>query len=129
MRDSLSLSVGLFSNEALGTKYVFLPPGSFVSRLQTMQATCCNPVFADSVTSCRTYPIVGFARQALSNLSFSFSGQTGESNNGDYQECGMSSMFMLEEPQCLTSCPESQLPSVSRDCAVLRYKEKRKLRK
>ncbi|CAA2987967.1 zinc finger protein CONSTANS-LIKE 10-like isoform X1 [Olea europaea var. sylvestris] len=93
------------------------------------KATCCNPVFADSVTSCRTYPIVGFARQAQSNLSFSFSGQTGESNNGDYQECGMSSMFMLEEPQCLTSCPESQLPSVSRDCAVLRYKEKRKLRK
>lgn len=93
------------------------------------KAACSNPVFADSVTSCRTDPNNGFPRQAQSNLSFSFSGQTGENSTGDYQECGMSSMFMLGEPQCLISCPESQLPSASRDSAVLRYMEKKKLRK
>lgn len=93
-----------------------------------MQPACSNAASADSVMSTKTEPIVRFtARQGHSNLSFS--GLTGESSGGDYQDCGASSMLLMGEPPWLPSCPEGSLQSVSRSNAVMRYKEKKKTRK
>ncbi|KAL2473561.1 Zinc finger protein CONSTANS-LIKE 10 [Forsythia ovata] len=121
--------------ESLGTPQQFFDDGlDSLFEIPTLcgaeinKAACSKPAFADSVSSCTTDQDIGFPKQAQSNRSFSFSGPTGESSMGDYQECGMTSMFTLGETQCLISCPESQLPSASRDSAVLRYREKKKLR-
>ncbi|MBA0822262.1 hypothetical protein Goarm_019073 [Gossypium armourianum] len=60
--------------------------------------------------------------------SFSFSGLTGESSGGDYQDCGASSMLLMgEAPWCLPS--EGPFSSATRSDAVMRYKEKKKTRK
>ncbi|KAF3331382.1 CCT motif family protein [Carex littledalei] len=72
-------------------------------------------------------------RQARSSLSLSFSGLTGESSAGDYQDCGVSSPLLMGEPPWFASNgggPDTcSLASVSRDCALNRYKEKKKKRK
>lgn len=72
-------------------------------------------------------------RQARSSLSLSFSGLTGESSAGDYQDCGVSSPLLMGEPPWFVSNgggPDTcSLASVSRDCALNRYKEKKKKRK
>lgn len=69
-------------------------------------------------------------RKAHSNISLSFSGLTGDSSGGDYQDCVVSSMLLMGEPQCFVAGPESSsLPIVTRDSAVMRYKEKKKARK
>lgn len=89
---------------------------------------CSNPASADSLMSCKTEPNACYTKQAHSNLSFS--GITGESSAGDYQDCGASSMLLMgEPPPWCTPCPESSNPSTSRSNAVLRYKEKKKTRK
>ncbi|XP_057507275.1 zinc finger protein CONSTANS-LIKE 10-like [Actinidia eriantha] len=88
-----------------------------------MQPACSNAASADSMMSSKTDPNLCFGRQAHSNLSFS--GLTGESNGGDYQDCGASSMLLMGEPPCA----ESSMPSTSRSSAVMRYKEKKKTRK
>lgn len=71
--------------------------------------------------------------QARSSLSLSFSGLTGESSAGDYQDCGVSSMLLMGEPPWFASSgggPDTaSLASVSRDSALNRYKEKKKKRK
>ena len=91
-----------------------------------MQPACSNAVSADSMLSTKTEPIPCFsARQAQSNLSFS--GITGESSAGDYQDCGASTLLMGEPPWC--PCPENSLQSANRSNAVIRYKEKKKARK
>ncbi|XP_072980793.1 zinc finger protein CONSTANS-LIKE 10-like [Typha angustifolia] len=70
------------------------------------------------------------ARQARSSLSLSFSGLTGESSAGDYQDCGVSSVLLIGEPSCYPAGPDgSSFPGASRDSAVMRYKEKKKTRK
>ncbi|KAK4716472.1 hypothetical protein R3W88_014810 [Solanum pinnatisectum] len=100
--------------------------GSSIRRVMTMLPACSNAESADSLMSCKTEPTVYFARQA-SILSFSNLG--GESNAGDYQECGASTMLLMGEPPWCHPCPESSLASSSRSDAVLRYKEKKKTRK
>lgn len=100
--------------------------GSSIRRVMTMQPACSNAESADSLVSCKTEPSICFARQA-SILSFSNLG--GESNAGDYQECGASTMLLMGEPPWYHPFPETSLPSTSRSNAVLRYKEKKKIRK
>ncbi|PSS06477.1 Zinc finger protein like [Actinidia chinensis var. chinensis] len=92
-----------------------------------MQPACSNAASADSMMSSKTDPNLCFGRQAHSNLSFS--GLTGESNGGDFQDCGASSMLLMGEPPWGPPCAESSLPSTSRSSAVMRYKEKKKTRK
>ncbi|KAL5581676.1 hypothetical protein UlMin_014118 [Ulmus minor] len=87
-----------------------------------------NAASADSAMSAKTEPIVCFpAKQSQSTLSFS--GVTGDSNAADYQDCGASSMLLMGEPPWCPPCHESSLQSSNRDNAVMRYKEKKKIRK
>ncbi|CAN1236199.1 Zinc finger protein CONSTANS-LIKE 9 [Linum grandiflorum] len=82
---------------------------------------------ADSIMSTKTEPAVCLtARQLHSNLSFS--GVTGESSGGEYQDCGVSPMLLMGEPPWGSSCAEGS-PSANRSNAVMRYKEKKKTRK
>jgi hypothetical protein len=73
------------------------------------------------------------SRQARLSLSLSFSGLTGESSAGKYQDCGVSSMLLMGEPPWFTSngggTDTTSLASVNRDSALHRYKEKKKKRK
>lgn len=92
-----------------------------------MQPACSNAASADSVMSCKTEPNLCFTRQAHSSLSFS--GLTGENGAGDFQDCGISSMPIAEDPPWYPPGPESSMPSTSRSDAVMRYKEKKKARK
>ncbi|KAF5771846.1 putative transcription factor C2C2-CO-like family [Helianthus annuus] len=85
-----------------------------------VQPTCSNAASVDSIRSCKTEPNLCYGNP-LSNISFS--SLTGESNAGDYQDCGAS--FMGEPPPA----HDSATPSGSRNDAVLRYKEKKKTRK
>ncbi|XP_047307312.1 zinc finger protein CONSTANS-LIKE 9-like [Impatiens glandulifera] len=92
------------------------------------QPASSNAASADSILSSKTEPNLCFFRRAHSNLSFS--GITGESSVGDYQDCGASSaLISMGEQSWYPQCPESSMPSSSRTNAVLRYKEKRKARK
>lgn len=91
-----------------------------------MQPACSN-VSADSVISCKTEPNLCFARQTNSNLSFS--GVTGESSAGDYQDYGVSSIPTTGEPPWYPPGPETSWSSTTRTDAVMRYKEKKKARK
>ncbi|KAK7304870.1 hypothetical protein VNO77_42762 [Canavalia gladiata] len=102
--------------------------GSSVGLVNATQPACSNAASADSILSTKTEPILCFAgRQAQSKLSFS--GVTGESSAGDYQDCGASSMLLMGEPPWFTPCPENSLQSANRSNAVMRYKEKKKTRK
>lgn len=101
--------------------------GSLVGLENVVKPTDSNAASADSIRSCKTEPSGCFARQ-ISNLSFS--GVTGESSAGDYQDCCASSMLLIGEQQ--PWCPqgsESSLASDIRNSAVQRYKEKKKTRK
>lgn len=89
------------------------------------QPTGSNAASADSIMSCKTEPNACFARQT-SNLSFS--GLTGDSSNGEYQDCGASPMLVMGEPPPWCT-PESSLASSTRSSAVQRYKDKKKTRK
>ncbi|OMP05446.1 hypothetical protein CCACVL1_01900 [Corchorus capsularis] len=73
----------------------------------------------------KTDSILCFTRH--SNLSFS--GLTGESSAGDYQDCGASSMLLMGEPPWCPPCTDNSFPSATRNDAVMRYKEKKKTRK
>ena len=101
--------------------------GSSVGQVNAMQPACSNAASADSILSTKTEPILCFTgRQAQSNLSFS--GVTGDSSAGDYQDCGASSMLLMGEPPWFAPCPENSLQSANRSNAVMRYKEKKKTR-
>ncbi|PIN11515.1 hypothetical protein CDL12_15884 [Handroanthus impetiginosus] len=127
----------LFGNDGIdgifGTKDVSNLQGGYANEalsiggLNVMQSACSNAASADSVMSCKTDPNLCFARQAPSGLSFS--GLTGESSVGDYQDCGASSIPIVGEPPWYPPGPESSMPSTSRSDAVMRYKEKKKSRK
>ncbi|KAE8685273.1 Zinc finger protein CONSTANS-LIKE 9 [Hibiscus syriacus] len=93
-----------------------------------IQPAFSNAASADSMLSSKTDSILYFtARQDHS--SFSFSGHTGESNGGDYQDCGASSMLLMGQPSWCPPSAEGSFPSASRSDAVMRYKEKKKTRK
>ncbi|KAM0017171.1 putative transcription factor C2C2-CO-like family [Helianthus debilis subsp. tardiflorus] len=82
----------------------------------TVQPECSNAASMDSLMSCKTEPSPCYAYQQ-SNISFS--SLTGESSGGEYQDCGASSVAPIGEPPWCTT----------RSDAVLRYKEKKKMRK
>ncbi|CAN1345316.1 Zinc finger protein CONSTANS-LIKE 10 [Linum perenne] len=111
-----------------GTKDMSIA-GSSAGRMNSMQQqqpTCSNAASADSIMSTKTEPAVCItARQLHSNLSFS--GVTGESSGGEYQDCGVSPMLLMGEPPW-GPCAEGS-PSANRSNAVMRYKEKKKTRK
>ncbi|KAI3828126.1 hypothetical protein L1987_02223 [Smallanthus sonchifolius] len=87
-----------------------------------VQPACSNAASGDSVRSCKTEP-------NLCYWNISFSSLTGESNGGDYQDCGATSMPLMGEPPWHTPAHDSTTPSGIRNDAVLRYKEKKKTRK
>lgn len=91
-----------------------------------MQPACSNAASADSIISSKTEPNLCFTKPANSGISFS--GLTGETNAGDYQDCGVSSMAIVGDPPWYPPGPESSVPSTSRTDAVMRYKEKKKSR-
>ncbi|KAL8152236.1 hypothetical protein V2J09_009996 [Rumex salicifolius] len=100
--------------------------GSSVGVLNAIQPACSNAASGDSIMSTKTDPIGFGARQTNSGISFS--GLTGEeSRGGDYQDCDASSMLLFGDPPW--SIPESPNPSANRTNAVMRYKEKKKMRK
>ncbi|KAH6824204.1 hypothetical protein C2S53_011715 [Perilla frutescens var. hirtella] len=94
--------------------------------VNVMHPACSNAASADSVVSCKTEPNLCFTRQAQSGLSFS--GLTGETSAGDYQDCGISSTPIVGDPPWYPQGPESSMPSTIRTNAVMRYKEKKKAR-
>lgn len=101
--------------------------------MKSLHAGCSNAVSVNSVMS---NPVAKAdssmsvpARKAHSSLSVSFSGLTGESSAGDYQECGASSMLIVGESQWFAADPESSIKAANRGDAVMRYKEKKKIRK
>ncbi|KAF2284741.1 hypothetical protein GH714_029967 [Hevea brasiliensis] len=102
--------------------------GLSVGLVNAMQPAYSYAASADSMRSAKTEPVLCFTtRQGHSSLSFS--GLTGESSVGDYQDCGASSMLLMGEPPWCPPCPESSCPSANRSNAVMRYKEKKKTRK
>ncbi|XP_030546489.1 zinc finger protein CONSTANS-LIKE 9 [Rhodamnia argentea] len=103
-----------------------LAEGSSVGRPSATQPAC-SVASGDSIMSSKTEPILCFtSKQAHSGISFS--GLTGESSAGDYQDCGASSMLLMGEPPWCPPGAESSVPSTSRSNAVMRYKEKKKTR-
>nr|WQK28214.1 CONSTANS-like protein 6 [Cymbidium sinense] len=111
----------------------FVTEVSSAVQVKSLHAGCSNAVPADSVMS---NPVAkgdssmsAPARGAHSSLSVSFSGLTGESSAGDYQECGVSSMLIVGEPPWYAPGPESSIKAANRGDAVMRYKEKKKIRK
>lgn len=91
-----------------------MPAADCNEQLKPMQPECSNAVSADS-------SLCVPARQAISSISLSFSGFTGEGNAGDHQDCGVSPW--------LHPGPEGSSASGSRGSALSRYMEKKKRRK
>jgi hypothetical protein len=97
------------------------------------QPALSNNASADSFMTCRTEPIICYSsKPAHSNISFS--GITGESNAGDFQDCGASSMKQLSrepQPWCHPTAQDiiASSHATTRNNAVMRYKEKKKARK
>uniref|UniRef100_A0A1J3CXJ5 Zinc finger protein CONSTANS-LIKE 10 n=1 Tax=Noccaea caerulescens TaxID=107243 RepID=A0A1J3CXJ5_NOCCA len=92
-----------------------------------------NGASVDSFMSCRTEPIICYSsKPAHSNISFS--GVTGESTAGDFQDCGASTLQQISReplPWCPPTSQEINASSyaTTRNNAVMRYKEKKKARK
>ncbi|KAF5741353.1 B-box type zinc finger protein with CCT domain isoform 1 [Tripterygium wilfordii] len=101
--------------------------GLSVGVASAIQPACSNAASADSLMISKREPILCLT--GTQGHTISFSGLTGESSAGDYQDCGASSMFLMGEPPWCPPGPESFFPSVSRSNAVMRYKEKKKSRK
>lgn len=66
-------------------------------------------------------------RKPHSSLSLSLSGHSGESSAADYQECDVSTRCLKGDPPWHPTSPESMF-SQARGNAMVRYKEKKKLR-
>lgn len=115
------------SSDNLNHPVTYTAEGSSFGPVNAKQPTCSNGASTDSMMSTKTEPKFTFARQAYASVSFS--GLTGGSSAGGYQDCGASSMLLMDEPQWGPSHPESSILSTSRIDAVLRYKEKKKKRK
>ncbi|XP_041005974.1 zinc finger protein CONSTANS-LIKE 9-like [Juglans microcarpa x Juglans regia] len=102
--------------------------GSSAGLVNAMQPACSNAASADSMISTKTEPVLCLTT-TQAHSSISFSGLTGESSPGDYQDCGASAMLLMGEPPWCPPCPESSFQSANRSDAVMRYKEKKKARK
>ncbi|KAK1272682.1 Zinc finger protein CONSTANS-LIKE 9 [Acorus gramineus] len=107
---------------------------SSAGQVKAKQAACSSAMSGDSIKSnhgATAEPNLSFpARQSRPTLSLSFSGLTAESSAGDHQECEMSSMLLMSEPQWYPSGQESAtFTPAGRNNAVMRYKEKKKARK
>ncbi|XP_073302511.1 zinc finger protein CONSTANS-LIKE 10-like [Primulina huaijiensis] len=100
---------------------------------KTMLQAC--EFYSNLVRSCKSDPNVCFPRAAPapapapSTISLSFLGFTDESSTGDLQEYGLSSIPSIGGNPFDTPCAENQFSSATRNCAVLRYKEKKKSRR
>ncbi|KAJ9176944.1 hypothetical protein P3X46_012203 [Hevea brasiliensis] len=99
---------------------------SSASAIQAMNGST-SPLFMNP--SCNRSINLGFptgTAQVHSSISLSLSNITGESSAADYQDCGLSPVFLASEsPWGLnmeTSCPQA------RDKAKMRYHEKKKTR-
>ncbi|KAF9590749.1 hypothetical protein IFM89_038062 [Coptis chinensis] len=104
--------------------------GSLAGKGKVVQPICSDAVSVDSVMSAKTEPVhYCQEKRAHSSLSLSFSGLTGESSVGDYQDCGVSSMLLMGDSSLDPLGAETTFQSASRDDAVMRYKEKKKSRK
>ncbi|KAL2475813.1 Zinc finger protein CONSTANS-LIKE 9 [Abeliophyllum distichum] len=121
--------IGSVHSSEINTECEYAVKDFSSSKNKIKQMTCSDLISADPVTSCKTDPNTFLPRKALSTPSLSFSGFTGESSTGDHQECEMSSMLITGEPPWHFPCAESQETPSSRDCAVSRYREKKKSRK
>lgn len=129
--DLFEMDMSAANSNCQGT---FVAEASSSGHVESMHVACSNAVSADSMMSnpgISADPSLCFpTRQACSALSLSFSGLTGESSGGDYQDCGISSTLFMGEPPWNPPGPESSsFPTASRDSAVIRYKEKKKARK
>ncbi|KAJ0558540.1 hypothetical protein HanIR_Chr07g0337431 [Helianthus annuus] len=80
-----------------------------------VQPACSNAASGDSLRSCKTEPNPCYRTQ-LSNISFST--LTGDSNAGDYQDCGASSILLRDEPTWSTPAHDSTTSSGIRNDAV-----------
>lgn len=67
------------------------------------------------------------ARKLHPSLSLSLSGHSGESSAADYHDCSVSTMCLKGDPPWSPTSPESAF-SQARGNAMMRYKEKKKLR-
>ncbi|XP_020173273.1 zinc finger protein CONSTANS-LIKE 10 isoform X1 [Aegilops tauschii subsp. strangulata] len=97
-------------------------PAADCDQLTPVQPECSNAVSADS-------GLCVPARQAISTISLSFSGLTGESNAGDHQDCGVSPLLLMGEQPWLPPGSEVSSAGGSRGSALSRYMEKKKRRK
>ncbi|KAE8690141.1 Zinc finger protein CONSTANS-LIKE 9 [Hibiscus syriacus] len=102
--------------------------GSAHILVNAIQSACSKAASTDSMLSSKTDSILYFTARK-DHSSFSFSGLTGESSGGDYQDCGASSMLLMGEPSWRPPSTEAPFPSATRSDAVMRYKEKKKTRK
>ncbi|KAL5213139.1 hypothetical protein ABZP36_023986 [Zizania latifolia] len=93
------------------------------SNVVSVDSGMSNPAAAADFNHC--IPV----RQAISNISLSFSGLTGENSAGDFQDCGVSSLILMGEPPWHPPGPESSSAGGRRGSALTRYKEKKKIRK
>ncbi|GAV68437.1 zf-B_box domain-containing protein/CCT domain-containing protein [Cephalotus follicularis] len=96
--------------------------------VNAIQPTCSNAASADSMMSAKTDSVLCFTSRP-GHSSLSFSGLAGDNSPADYQDCGASTMLLMGEPPWCPPCPESSFSSASRSDAVMRYKEKKKMRK
>uniref|UniRef100_A0A1D1XV94 Zinc finger protein CONSTANS-LIKE 9 n=1 Tax=Anthurium amnicola TaxID=1678845 RepID=A0A1D1XV94_9ARAE len=102
-------------------------------QVKATQPACSNEPSAGSVASnpeMKSTSSYFPSRQACSSLSLSFSGINGDSSAGECQDCGMLPMPLMGEPPWFPpGLGNSTFTSASRDCAIMRYKEKKKTRK
>ncbi|KAK1291810.1 Zinc finger protein CONSTANS-LIKE 10 [Acorus calamus] len=109
--------------------------GDSIAEAKAKQGACSSAMSADSLKSnqgATSEPSLCFpGRQARRSLSLSLSGLTAESSAGDFQEFEMSSMPVTGEPPpwCPTGPESSMFTPTDRNSAVMRYKEKKKMRK
>eukprot|EP00262_Sarcandra_glabra_P019904 TRINITY_DN7731_c0_g1_i2.p1 TRINITY_DN7731_c0_g1~~TRINITY_DN7731_c0_g1_i2.p1 ORF type:complete len:395 (-),score=63.64 TRINITY_DN7731_c0_g1_i2:463-1647(-) len=103
----------------------------FVAEVKVIQpenVASTNSVMPNLCTKTESNPSFP-ARQEHSTISLTFSGLTGENSAGDYHDCGISSMLLMGEPPWYPPGSDNSLAMASRDSAVMRYKEKKKIRK
>nr|AGI62030.1 CONSTANS-like 6 [Erycina pusilla] len=111
----------------------FVAEGSSAGQVNSVQVACNNAVSVDSMKPNQgtkaDYNMAIPAKQTHSSLSRTFSSLTGESSAGEYQDCEMCSMALMGEPPWYPISSDVSIQAANRDNAVMRYKEKKKIRK
>lgn len=125
--DSLS-EIGNILDAEFDAESIHVAKGSDRKSKTMLQACKFSSI---SVTSCKSDPNICSPRAApaLSTPSPSFLDFTNKSSTGDHQECGVSSMPSTRGNPFDIPCAENQFSAATRNCAVLRYKEKKKSRR